>query len=316
MIPIKKILVPFDFSENGRQAIDRALPLALQYDADLFLLTVIEHSPDDEVLKLIVLPKDVEYRLSQKVHEEIQAMIPEASRPKIRFEARAEKGKASLQILLTAEREKVDLIVMGTQGRTGLKQVLLGSVAEKVVRRAGVPVWISRGTSATLPKKILIPIDFSDYSREALQQGVQWAKDWNAELLLLHVVDLRDLYAFDLLSMEGKPSLEGELEKQAEERLKGWSKNLPISHQIRVTLGSPVDGITETAKKEGIDLILMATHGHTGLKHLVIGSVAEQVVRYSSCSVMTLRPPSLVQSTSKILDGDKDFEDYMKSIKS
>src|SRR5215831_14948545 len=113
MNPIKKILVPFDFSENGRQAMDQALSLALLYNADLLLLTVIEHSPDDEVLKLIVLPKDVEARLSQKVHEEIQDLIPEASRSKIRFEARAEKGKASLQILIAAEKEKADLIVMG-----------------------------------------------------------------------------------------------------------------------------------------------------------------------------------------------------------
>jgi len=147
-------------------------------------------------------------------------------------------------------------------------------------------------------KKILIPIDFSDFSREALERGIEWASVWKSDLFLLHVVDLRDLYTSDLLSMEGKPSMETELKKQAREKLRTWSQNLSLPHHLEVRLGSPVDVITKVAKEKDMDLILMATHGHTGLKHLLIGSVAEQVVRYSPCSVMTIRPKAFVHSHS------------------
>ncbi|MFO1518613.1 MAG: universal stress protein [bacterium] len=311
----KKILVPYDFSENSRPALDTALQLALKHEASLLILTVIERTPDDEVLKLIVLPKDLQSRLKQKIHEEIHSLVPEAQRSKIHFEAVVKRGKAPVEILLAAEKEGADLIVMGTKGITGLKHVLLGSVAEKVIRQAGVPVWVCRGSGATLPKKILVPVDFSDYSRDALKLAMEYGSHFGAELFLLHVVDLRDLYAFDLVALETKPSLEDELKKQARERLSQWGKAVTLSHHPEVRLGSPVVEIQEAVRQNQIDLVVLATHGRTGLKHLVMGSVAEQIVRYSPCSVLTVRPSEFFQSTKTLFDGEESFEKYMKSFR-
>jgi nucleotide-binding universal stress UspA family protein len=263
----------------------------------------------------MVLPKDAESRLKEKIQKETHALISWAERSQFRFQPMVRKGKASLEILLTAEEEKPDLIVMGTKGKTGMKHILLGSVAEQVVRRAGVPVWISRGSSHNLPQKILVPVDFSEYSRQALEQGIQWARELKAELYVLHVADLRYLYALDPLGLDTRPELETQLKKEAEEQLKDWSKSISIPANLEVRLGGAVFEIQDSIQENAIDLVLLSTHGRSGLKHLLMGSVAEQVVRYSPCSVMTICPPALALSRVKLFDGEKDFEDYVRDFR-
>ena len=204
---------------------------------------------------------------------------------------------------------------MGTKGKTGLKQILLGSVAEKVVRRATVPVWIGRGTSPRLPEKILIPVDFSEYSRQALENGIQWAKEMKAELFIIHVADMRYLYALDPLGFDARPSVESELKKEAEEELQNWAKSISFPANLEVRIGGPVVQILDCVQENSIDLVILSTHGRSGLKHLLMGSVAEQIVRYSPCSVMTICPPAFASSKAKLFDGEKEFEDYVKSFR-
>ncbi|MCE9624701.1 MAG: universal stress protein [Deltaproteobacteria bacterium] len=312
---LRKILVAFDFSENSRQALGTAIQLSRRYGSELLVMTVIERSPDDAVLKLMDIPKDVESQLRKKIDEEIHSAIPESDRAKIRFEARVHQGKASLEIVLEVDKEKPDLVVMGTKGRTGLKHVFLGSVAEQVVRRASAPVWVCRGTESTLPKRILVPVDFSDYSRQAMDLGIQWAKSLEAEVFVLNVVDSRDLYFLDPLGFGIRPSMGEDLKKQAEQQLKEWTKEATFPVKAEARLGIPVSEIQDCIQKNSIDLVLISTHGRTGLKNMLIGSVAEQTVRYSSCSVMTICPPAFGLSSLKLFEGEKEFEDYMRCFR-
>jgi nucleotide-binding universal stress UspA family protein len=307
----RKILVPFDFSDSARQALRTALHLAGRFESELTILNVIDRDPDVEASKLMFLPEDLESRLEEKIQAEVDALIPLAEPSHIRLQPVVRKGKAPLEILLEAEQQKPDLIVMGSKGKTGLQHLLLGSVAERVLRRATVPVWVCRGQSNRLPEKILVPVDFSAYSREALEEGVRWAKDLNAELYILHVIDLRDLYTHVPIG----PTLENDLKREAEMRLKDWMQFISFPARTEVRVGDPVYEIQNSIRENSIDLVLLSTHGRTGLKHMLMGSIAEQTVRYSPCPVMTICPPALASSAMRLFDGEKEFEDYIRSFR-
>jgi nucleotide-binding universal stress UspA family protein len=143
-------------------------------------------------------------------------------------------------------------------------------------------------------KKILVPIDFSDYSKSALKYAVGFAKRFNAELLLIYVVE-PIIYPPDFsMGQIAIPTLDLGMDKRAAEELnKLAEKEIPkelIANTI-VKTGKPFIEIIESAGEENIDLIIIATHGHTGVEHILFGSTAEKVVRKAPCPVLTLREP-------------------------
>jgi nucleotide-binding universal stress UspA family protein len=144
-------------------------------------------------------------------------------------------------------------------------------------------------------RHILAPTDFSDYSKEAINYALDLAQTFGAKLSLLHVVELPPYPIEGLGPSTPGGGLLDDLERQASAEL---AQVLPQAHnaQIEVTrsvvIGTPFRKIIETAEVEHVDLIVMATHGRTGLSHLVVGSVAERVVRSAPCPVLTIRPPT------------------------
>ena len=143
-------------------------------------------------------------------------------------------------------------------------------------------------------KKVLVPIDFSDYSKNALKYAVNFTKQFNAELLLIYVVE-PVLYPPDFsMGQIAIPSVDFEMDKRAVEELDKLDKQeIPNEIKVRsvVKTGKPFIEIIETASEENIDLIIIATHGHTGVEHILFGSTAEKVVRKAPCPVLTLREP-------------------------
>jgi nucleotide-binding universal stress UspA family protein len=141
-------------------------------------------------------------------------------------------------------------------------------------------------------KKILVPIDFSDFSKNSLKYAVNFAKRFNAKLYLIYVVE-PIIYPPDFsMGQIAIPALDIDMDKKAFEELnkladKEISQEL-IGNTI-VKTGKPFIEIIETAKEENIDLIIISTHGHTGMEHILFGSTAEKVVRRAPCSVLTLR---------------------------
>lgn len=145
-----------------------------------------------------------------------------------------------------------------------------------------------------LIKNILVPIDFSDYSKNALHYAVQFAKNFNAKLYLIYVVEPMIYPADFSMGQVAIPSMDADLQNRAEEELKNLAGNyVESSLQLETIIktGKPFVEINETAKEIDADLIIMATHGHTGVEHLLFGSTAEKVVRKAPCPVLTLREP-------------------------
>jgi len=144
----------------------------------------------------------------------------------------------------------------------------------------------------TTIKKVLVPIDFSDYSKSALKYAVNFSKLFNAEIILIYVVE-PVIYPPDFsMGQIAMPSLNTEWDERAKDELDKLAKNeINLSLKTVIKTGKPFVEIIETAKEENIDLIIIATHGHSGVEHILFGSTAEKVVRKAPCPVLTLREP-------------------------
>lgn len=142
--------------------------------------------------------------------------------------------------------------------------------------------------------KILVPIDFSDYSKSALRYAVNFAKLFNAEIILIYVVE-PVIYPPDFsMGQIAIPTVTTEFDDRAKEELNKLAKN-EIPQQLKVSIiirtGKPFVEIIDTASEADVDLIIIATHGHSGVEHILFGSTAEKVVRKAPCPVLTLREP-------------------------
>ena len=141
-------------------------------------------------------------------------------------------------------------------------------------------------------KRILVPIDFSDCSMAALRYAASLAKQLDASLILLHVIDsLVAPLEMEYVHLNIK-DFNAEREKHAKDKLAALARSeidptLPTVPVLRH--GPPWEQIKDTARERKADLIIVGTHGHTGLKHLVLGSTAEKVVRLAGCPVLVVR---------------------------
>ena len=202
-------------------------------------------------------------------------------------------------IVSYAERCDIDLIVMGTHGRRGVRRLLLGSTAEEVVRTAPCPVFTvrSQDPSAVTPKEIasiLVPLDFSRHSQTALCHAKELAAVYDARLDLLHVVEdwLRlhpAFYNTDVMTIAG---IDPDLEGKAAEELKQFyheTEGPGPAVNFHVWKGHAAHEIIRFIIEHGSDLVVMSTHGLRGLEHFLLGSVAEKVVRRSPAPVFTVK---------------------------
>jgi nucleotide-binding universal stress UspA family protein len=195
-------------------------------------------------------------------------------------------------IAAAAKRAQADLIVMGSRGLTGVKHAVFGSVAERTVRTAPCPVLTVKAEGGALQlRNILVAMDFSASAKKALELAQDLAKRAGpAHVILLHAYYI-PVELEQYLVERGEPALE-KLSKSVTQELEGLLAKLKqagISAEYLASRGAPESLIVELAKQRKIDLIAMGTHGRRGLSHLLLGSVAERVVRTAECPVLTAR---------------------------
>mgnify|MGYP006280426543 CR=1 FL=1 len=295
---IKHILVPTDFSPCSRHALDWAVSLAGRTEAHLRLLHILaDYDPEwyseaDPEPQVTALRQEIE----QDAEEELKAMMPDRAATGVESDIALERDlNVASAIVDHADACDTDLVVIGTHGRGGLSHVLLGSVAEQVVRRARRPV-LTVGKDAPEPHKIeriLAPIDFSRHSRKALRTAKELAALYDARLDLLFVAEERMVPVF---SDTGIPSvnvlkMDPEIVKDSSEALAQLNEDVggpEVEVQGHVAHGDVAPRITEFADTHDTDMIVIATRGLTGLDHFLIGSVTERVVRKAPCPVFTL----------------------------
>ncbi len=159
----------------------------------------------------------------------------------------------------------------------------------------------ARGHKATAPaaplapaaikiRRVLVPVDFSDHSQNALRYAVAFASQFGAELILVHIVE-QMVYPGDWMYPPlASSDFATEKREQILERLKQLSAGVGVKARQIVRLGRAWQEVVEIAKEQKADILIIATHGYTGLKHVLLGSVAEKIVRHAPCPVLTVRP--------------------------
>jgi nucleotide-binding universal stress UspA family protein len=279
MSPTPIILHPTDFSEPAGRAFQLAASLARSQRAQLLVL----HVPEPEALEFRPQPgaPPVE-QIAQRL-ERLRSEAPGAA-----VELRIIPGDPVEEILKTARETGCALIVMGTLGLTGLARLLLGSVAEQVVRKAPCPVMTVKAPAAAAPvRTILYPTDFSKPCEEAFRVACDLAKDSSARLLVLHVA-IPPAIAPTHMPMP-VPLPEDHQEKLTELLHRLQASAPDVRMDCRVAKGDAAAGILDAAQDTPCELLVMGTHGRTGLGRAFMGSVAEQVLRTAPCPVITVR---------------------------
>jgi len=284
---VKRILVPLDGSRLSEAVVPLAEALARDYEAEILLVRALRAQPS----------VDAEVQAQHEAERYLAAMAQELAVCGVKgVQWKVWYDDAARAIADAAGYNDVDLIAMSTHGRGGLSRLLFGSVAESLVRKAPAPVLLVRGQLTWTPGeigRILVPLDGSELSEAVLPVVERLAGPFDFAIDLLRVmeplpsavtVDLpapaREL--IDLRVVEAErylAKIAGGLE----------AKGLRVRPAVRE--GPAVEVIQRQALEAGVGMIAMSTHGRTGLGRLLLGSVAERVLRGAEVPVLLWKAP-------------------------
>ena len=292
VMQLKSILCPVDFSDFSIAAYRHALSLAEYYKARLLALHVIEiwkypfadygaHEADYAKFS---------HAMNEGGEVKLQSFVKEFSAGGVQPELVVHQGNAPNCVLSCAEKHKVEMIVMGTHGRRGLDRLVLGSTTDRVIRRALCPVLVVSSASQTALntaadgthrlRRILYCTDFSNNSEQARGYAISVAAEYDAELILLHVVDdSADQSKAEASIAQRKQGLD----KLASET---GSKNVKVNAVVKV--GKPYEEIARYATESQASLIIMTARGGDAMDRAVFGSTTYRVIQLGPCPVLTV----------------------------
>jgi nucleotide-binding universal stress UspA family protein len=298
MIRIERILCPVDQSDISRRALEYAVVLAKRYGASVCAAEVVPIGlPATEypaAPAAMALSADDQHRHAAA----LDTFVSFARSEGVTVDTRVHSGSTVEQLLLEAEQCRADLIVMGTHGRSGVQRLVLGSVAEKVLRRATCPVMtVPPGTrvdpaALELPKTILCAVDFSDASLRALEYAMSMAQESDATLLLMHVVDwaaetwAAGTHGAALADYTEARKAESQrlLRDAVPEPAREW-----CTPEILVTEGKPWREFLRVAGERRADLVVLGVLGRGAVDLTLFGSTTHHIVREAPCPVLTVR---------------------------
>jgi nucleotide-binding universal stress UspA family protein len=284
---MRHILCPVDFSDFSQRALRHATSLARWYGADIHALYVAQSLPT-----LWHLPPHLDGPpppdpALARLRDELHAFLAPTHAAGVSAEASVVDGQPAAAILDHARRNPADLVVMGTHGRGGVGRLVLGSVAETVLRHAPCPVLTVRSAerwlSARAPfRRILCPVDFSPASDAALAHALSLAAQLDADITLLHVVEPphRGLVEDAEQAIRAGERLRRAMPADARD----WCR----PREVLAVAGRVSEAILDEARKSHADLIVMGVQGRRALGVMLFGSNTHEVVRHAECPVMTL----------------------------
>jgi nucleotide-binding universal stress UspA family protein len=291
-----EILLTTDFSPQARKAYPVAVSMARQNDARIHLVHEVERRP------LWYRTTEVEICL-QDMYDRLRGQLSDEARLPIFAGQRLEEellreGQPQTGVVEFAHERRPDIVVIATHGRTGLKRLFLGSFAEKIVRYGGIPVLLVRQEGEAqdfAPHNVLVPVDFSEAGSCVLPTARFLAERYGATLNFFKVLDPADYYyyyygvatreAFDKTLDQTRDVAAAAREQFTvlkERELSG------VKAEFQCTRGLPTHEIVCRAESSGADLVLISTHGRSGAKRVLLGSVAAEVVRSAPCSVLVV----------------------------
>jgi len=292
---LKTILVPLDGSELAEQVIPFARELAQRSGAELLLLTSIQPVGIWDATATAI-NWEREERLAQEYLDAQKERLQGAG---VKVRTRCEHGDAAANIIGTAEAEAVSLIAISTHGRSGISRWLFGSVADRVVQAAHVPLLMIRPDPKAPPpppvfEKILVPLDGSNVAASVIPFVEEIARLFGASLVLYHAVPPVSAYpGFETVNPQLDSRVLQDLQDQARELLSAAARDIQgrgLQATVAVSIDLAVDGILNAARETGADLIAIGTHGRSGLGRIVMGSVANAVMRRATIPCLLVHP--------------------------
>src|SRR6266487_1723683 len=302
---IDNVLVPLDFSRASLKALEYALPFAERFGAKLHLVHAFDYDypmSTFSAMPLAIPEAEIATRAKRRL-EDVAKKYGIALPPE---NCHVVKGRAYHAVCQLARKLKTDLIITTTRGHTGLRHVFLGSTAERIVQHAPCGVLVVReherefvrasegaakSKGAFRLKNILVPVDFSDCSMVGLESALRFAQVWRAQLVTFNCVPLQTFAMYGEYGGRDLTALTNYAQKAVKEEMDEVVSNLKsqdIMVEGVIELGVPAQAICDYARTHEVDLIVTATHGSTGLTHILVGSTAEHIVRYAHCPVLVM----------------------------
>jgi len=298
MLQVNNILVAVDLADSSKPALQAGYDLADRMKARLHLMYVQVEHPDP--FSAATYPADHAERictLMEQAVQDVEIGRPHGAGPEIEYAVEPALAVAPA-LVAYARRNAVDVMVTGTHGRRGVRHLMLGSVAEEVVRTADCPVLTVRpgdeeGTPLPGPgRDILVPVDFSDHSLEAIRYARELASLFRCGICMAHVVEEKLHPAFYNAGAFSIYDLQPDVEARALDHMRAEFEAVPgpdVPVRYEVTSGHAATELAQMTRSLPIGLVVMATHGLTGLAHLFLGSVAEHVVRISAAPTFCVK---------------------------
>jgi len=294
---IRRVLIPLDGSKLAEQVICHLLRFAATEQSELLLMSALSSS---------ILPLSGHFDQNavpngNEVSEQVNAVAEQLNQKGFKVASQFLTGRPVESILHLAEERHVDLIAMSTHGRTGLGLMLLGSVAEGVVRNARPPVFLVppgalvKVKSDSLPQTILLPLDGTPLAETAIPVACQLAQNTGAIVLLVRVVESRDTrkkLTGEQKNIDSDCVEEQPLTQQAVyylERMKLRLQLTGVESRSQVVMGNPADAIAQIIHTESADVVVMSTHGRSGVERMVHGSVVSKVISNAICPLILMR---------------------------
>jgi len=289
---MKTIVVPLDGSDLAEQALSMAAAIATKHGGEIVLTTAI--AVDDKWVNEEVR-RQWEAETQAGVEAYLRRIANRLQEQSVRTKTRAEWGRPHVVIESVADQEGADLIVMTTHGRSGVVRWILGSVADKVLRTTSTPLMLihpsTHAPASEIVRRIVVALDGSHLAELALPEAERFARAMNASILLVRaVVPPAVLYRGEFVP-GGLPVLD-ELETEAKQYLERAAERIRghgVEVDQKVATGIPAEVLLDVASDNGADLIVMTTHGRSGLDRWMFGSVADAVVRHGELPVLVIR---------------------------
>jgi nucleotide-binding universal stress UspA family protein len=288
MKQLEKILLPIDVNTDSKEQVNVAIDIARSYKSEIIIIYVLSEN---------VIHNNIEEILMHAITDSLNKVKETIRKEGIRVkEPLIEIGKPVDNILKMAVKEEVNLIVAGSGTSSKELQFKLGNTVEKLIRHSDIPVLVVESDIETKITNILCPVDFSDNSRLALKNAILLAERFKASLRILSVLE-----PITSISHRISADLEKEnayLLEQYENEMKKFIKEFDlnhIQHTIDIQTGIAHENIVQTVKEHKHDLLVMGTTGRSGLRRILVGSVAEKVVRQVPCSFITIKEQDILQ---------------------
>jgi nucleotide-binding universal stress UspA family protein len=286
---VEKILLSTDGTEFSEGAVREAIRLAKRCSSKLNAVTVIETNPEYGT----IAPQVVE-KLEKEVRANLDTVHARAKKEGVECGTAIYEGEDSYRYIVDeAAKQKSTMIVMGRRGKRGLKRLVMGSTTAWVIGHSPCSVLVVPRAAQVEYKNVLVATDGSKYSTAAASEAIGIAKLNGSKLTVIAVVPAELATPTDVeFGVGQREKIADQVMHEAEKNAKAVKEAAQkegVNVQAFVMTGRPADAIIEIAKEKGADLIVVGSHGRTGLDRLLMGSVAERVIVLSNSAVLVVK---------------------------